>query len=382
MPRVLVLCEYPTLNGGERSLLAAVPALATAGFEICVACPPMGPLSASAASAGAVAVDWDPSAQSGANSLDDRRRHLQGVLRRVKADLLHANSTSMSRLSGPVAQALRLTSLGHLREMVGLSAAAIADLHGHASLLAVSHATRTFHIAQGLEASRVQVLYNGVSLEEFRPRPATGWLHSQLGIPPGSPLVGTIGQLVQRKGVDLFLMAAGQLTGEYGSAHFIVAGERFSVKPEAAEYERHLHELANASGLKGRVHFLGNVESVPSLLAELTLLVHPARQEPLGRVLLEAAACGVPIVATHVGGTEEVFAGADETALLTPPQDAGALAAGMQALLSDEPRRKKLGSAARLRVAEAFDIRLRAKDLADVYAEVMQRSDRKNNLAF
>jgi glycosyltransferase involved in cell wall biosynthesis len=74
------------------------------------------------------------------------------------------------------------------------------------------------------------------------------------------------------------------------------------------EYERVLHDLATQSSLQGHVHFLGVRNDVSEILNELTILLHTARQEPLGRVLLEAAASQVPVIATNVGGTGEIFA--------------------------------------------------------------------------
>ena len=74
-----------------------------------------------------------------------------------------------------MAAELRLPSLGHLRDIVKLSARAVADLNCHGRLLAVSHATRSFHIAGGIAAEKTHVVYNGVDLEEFCPdrQPAT-----------------------------------------------------------------------------------------------------------------------------------------------------------------------------------------------------------------
>ena len=179
------------------------------------------------------------------------------------------------------------------------------DLNGHARLLAVSRAAREFHVAQGLAAERTHVLYNGVDTQRFCPRSATGWLHRQLGIPESSMLVGTIGQLGPRKGQDV-LLPRQSLIHCLPNVHYVLVGERHSSKGESRQYEMQLHAVAKGA-LSGRVHFLGFRNDVPRLLNELDLLVHPARQEPLGRVLLEAAAAGVAVIATDVGGTREIF---------------------------------------------------------------------------
>ena len=104
----------------------------------------------------------------------------------------------------------------------------------------------------------------------------------------------------------MLLRAAAQIADRMPNAHYVIIGQRHSEKTESRQFERDLLD-ASARALVGRVHFLGRRNDVGRLLAELTLLAHPARQEPLGRVLLEAVAAGVAVVATAVGGTPEIF---------------------------------------------------------------------------
>jgi glycosyltransferase involved in cell wall biosynthesis len=274
----------------------------------------------------------------------------------------------MGRLSGPVAADLRLPGLSHLRDIIKLSAAAVADLNRHVRLLAVSRATRDFHAAQGLAAEKLRVLYNGIDLQEFHPRAPSGWLHARLGLPADAPLVGAIGQLVMRKGHDVLARAAAGLAARLPLAHWILAGARYSQKPEAVEYEAALRRTFAAS-MSGRVHFLGTLETIADLLPELTMLIHPSRQEPLGRVLLEAAASGVACIATDVGGTREIFPPAESAARLVPAGDAEALAAAIAELMQNPEERARLGLAARRRAEAAFDIRQAAAGLVRHYRD-------------
>jgi glycosyltransferase involved in cell wall biosynthesis len=124
-----------------------------------------------------------------------------------------------------------------------------------------------------------------------------------------------------RKGLDTLLAAAGRIAGGQPNAHFLIVGQRYSQKQEAFEYEAALHAVASQPPLAGRVHFLGLRDDMPGLLNELALLVHAARQEPLGRVLLEAAASAVPVIATAVGGTAEIFPGPILTVCRMPSSD-------------------------------------------------------------
>jgi glycosyltransferase involved in cell wall biosynthesis len=209
-----------------------------------------------------------------------------------------------------------------------------------------------------------------VDLERFQPRPRSGYLHRELGLAPEADLVGTIGQICLRKGQDVFLRAATILSDKLPNVHCLIVGERWSDKSESRQFETDLHAAATGP-LAGRVHFVGYRSDVNRILGELSLLVHPARQEPLGRVLLEAAASGVPVVATDVGGTREISPPGSETARLVPPDDPEAMAAAVLRLMGDKGLRACLGAAARRRAAEAFDANLAARGLVEHYREVV-----------
>lgn len=401
MARVLLLCEYPTLCGGEMSMLSTIDSLSRAAvserrpqledrhsrFEFVVAAPANGPLADALGARDVEVVPFeffDPSLSDGKRrSLGELRDRLRRILDTVRPDLLHANSLSMGRLSGPVAADRGLPSCAHLRDIVNLSRAACNDLNRHRRLLAVSEATRRFHTAAGLDADRTQTLYNGVDLERFTPGRATGRLHRELNLPRGAPLVGTIGQISLRKGTDVLLEVAQRVISHHDSVHFLLIGACHSTKREAREIEDRALAAEREGPLAGRFHFLGVRDDVPRVLRELTLLLHPARQEPLGRVLLEAAASGAPIVATEVGGTAEIFppkslcAGSpsaesdSQSAALVAPDRPDVLADEVLSLLGDPARRKRLAEAARRRAAAAFDIRHASSELARIYRELI-----------
>lgn len=369
MLEIFILCEYPTLNGGERSMLATLDGARAAGFSPVLVAPPEGPLADEAGNRGIELLAFQCRQANGSRvAQEPLRERLAEILRRRRPALLHANSLAMGRLSGPVAVDCGVPSVSHIRDIVGLSRQAVADLNRHRRLLAVSKATRDFHVAQGVDAKKVHVLHNGVDLDRFQPRSATGYLHRELQIAADVRLVGNIGQIGLRKGQDVLLRAAASLADHWPAVHYVLIGERNSDKDESRQFERSLHEAASGS-LAGRVHFLGRRMDVPQLLNELTLLVHTARQEPLGRVLLEAAAAGVPVVATDAGGTKEIFP-SEAAASLRPVDDASAIAAAIADLLEDDRRRKSLGEAARRRAEEAFDIRKAVTGLVAHYREL------------
>src|SRR4029079_18568990 len=100
MPRVLILCEYPTLLGGERSMLATLPAIAADGFDVLVAAPPRGPLAEELSRLGLTQLTCNTRDNSGRRfPLSHLRADLANVTRQSAPDLIHANSLSTARIS-------------------------------------------------------------------------------------------------------------------------------------------------------------------------------------------------------------------------------------------------------------------------------------------
>ena len=305
---VVILSEFESRHGGENSFLAVLPHLMRWGVRPIILAPDSGPYADGVRELGVELIGFRRTLPNGMIlTQSEFRDALTGELRRISPDLVHANSLAMGRLAGPVASRLNIPGLAHLRDIVRLNRQAVADLNENALLFAVSHATRKYHIAQGISPDKCHVVYNGVDQKVFRFREPIGFLHRELRLPHDAVLVGNIGQIAIRKGQLPLLMAMQQVVQTMPQAHLIVVGKRWSTKAETIEYERKLHELAATPLLQGHIHFLGVRHDVPAIMNELTVLLHGARQEPLGRVLLEAAASQVPVIATNVGGTSEIF---------------------------------------------------------------------------
>lgn len=381
--KVDVLCEFGSRNGGENSMLALLPPLRRRGVRFRVVAPPQGPL---ADAVRALDVELIPFEYEAGQSLFRRREQLGKLLWQIQSKIVHANSIAMGRIAMPVVADLATPSLVHLRDIVRLNRTAIRDLNRFRRMLAVSEATRRFHVEQGIYARACHVVYNGVDLERFRPGKSTGYLHQELGLPPDARLLAVIGQIGLRKGQDRLIESLSPIFMERPDVHLLVVGRRWSAKEESVRFEREIRQRAEREPfrhrVRDRVHFLGVRDDIPRLLNELTLLVHPARQEPLGRVLLEAAACGVAVVATDVGGTREIF----PDSLFTPPFDRpdrsasarivasevpGLFQRAVESLLGSEATRRRLGAAARRRVEEQFSSEIAADALFRHYQAVL-----------
>ncbi len=123
-------------------------------------------------------------------------------------------------------------------------------------------------------------------------------------------------------------------------------------------------------GLRDRVQFLGYRPDIPGLLAGCDLFVLPSLYEGLPLSILEAMAAGKPVVATAIGGTDEVIV-PDCTGLLVPPGDAPALATAIRTLLADPPLARRLARAGQARVATMFSAAQMVRQVTQVYDELL-----------
>lgn len=362
--RIAVACEYSSINGGERSLLAVVDELRNEAVEFLPLLPATdGALAAEFRRRGHALriVPW----QAGPDGL---ARDLNRLLSTAAPHLLHANSLTLARRIGGIAPQLPIPVSGHVRDIMALSDTAVRALNGLRGIVAVSAAASQELVRQGVRTDLVRTIHNGIALDQFHPRTPTGWLHRELGIPAAVPLVAVIGQICLRKGQDDFTAAAVLLSDEQPAPHFLLIGLRHSTKPESVAFDESITTTFTQQKMEQRLHRLGFRDDLAAILPELALLLHPARQEPFGRVLLEAAACGVPIVATDVGGTGELLKHGI-SAWLSPPHQPVALAEGMRALLQDRDRALQLGAGARA-AAERFSIVKSARQTLHYWREL------------
>jgi D-inositol-3-phosphate glycosyltransferase len=214
-------------------------------------------------------------------------------------------------------------------------------------------------VRMGADLRRMAVVPCGVDLTLFRADgPAAPW-H------PGRQRLLVVSRLVERKGIGDVIAAMAMLP----EAELVVAGGppagELAGDPEA----RRLTALAERAGVAGRVQLLGRVGrgDLPSLYRSADLVVNVPWYEPFGIVPLEAMACGVPVVASAVGGlVDTVVDGV--TGAHVPPRRPGLLAAALAGLLADPERRADLGAAGSLRARRRYGWDRIARSTLEVYA--------------
>ncbi|WP_436760252.1 glycosyltransferase [Streptosporangium sp. V21-05] len=204
--------------------------------------------------------------------------------------------------------------------------------------------------------SRTRVVPCGVDVGSFTPSGP----RRDLG--PG-PVLLAIGRPVRRKGVDTTIHALSRIPG----ATLVVAGGDLD-DPEAGRLSR----VAARCGVADRVRFLGRVgrESVPTLMRSADVVVSMPWYEPFGIVPLEAMACGVPVVASAVGGHLDTVV-PEVTGLLVPPREPHALGGALRRLLTAPSLLAAYGAAAAARARSRYDWHRIAAQTSAVYAEVL-----------
>ena len=341
--RIAQVFEHPTLSGGERSALEIARRLHGRGFLLTAFLPPKASLADELHELGVETVPFARIREpKGAEQPADRTAaalaaQLDGI------DIVHGNSLSTAQFTGRAGALRGIPAVSHVREIERLNPTRAARVAENDNVVAVSDAVRRHLVDQGVPVERVEVILNGVDPRRLRAESQLGDIRAELDIPRKALVFACIGQLSARKGTDVFLASAKRVLQTIPAAHALLVGARFSRKEESIAFERDLRETA--AEFAGRLHALGWRSDVPAILAGCDLLVHCARQEPLGRVLLEAAALGVPAVATDVGGTSEII----EDGLsgwLTAPDDPEGTAAAIERGLRDPSARNAAGAAA------------------------------------
>lgn len=207
-----------------------------------------------------------------------------------------------------------------------------------AEVFTVSHASRRLLVEHvGLSAARVKVIPNGVDTLRFSPGPQ----RAEAGV------IGTVGSLTAVKNHRLLIDVLARLRRQGLPVSLRIAGGG----PLRGELER----AARAAGVAELVEMPGPVDDVPGFLRGLDVFVLTSDSEQHPNALLEAMACGLPCVATDVGGVREVLGGGDYGALAAPG-DAQALTDAVAHLLRDAARRRELALASRGRVQQAYSL--------------------------
>ncbi len=373
--RLLYTSNWDRFFLSHRLVLAE--AARRAGYDVHVAVPP-GQHTAEILAAG-FPVHHFPLSRSGGQPLKEGVSvlALQRLYQRLKPDLVH-QVAQKAVVYGSLAVRLQLRArpavvnalagMGYTFLATGVRASARRAgmlrayrllLSGPRHMLILQNAddVRFFVDNEILPAERIRLIRgSGVDLSAFAARPE----------PDGPPVVALAARLLWHKGVREFVEAALALKGHWPEVRFVLVGDPDEGNPAAVP------GAVLAGWVRdGIVEHWGHRRDMPAVLASTHIVCLPSYREGLPKVVLEALACGRPVVASHEPGCREaVQDGVD--GLLVPVANSVALATAIDSLLRDPDRRRRMGAAGRAKVEAEFGVEHVSASTLEVYREVRQ----------
>lgn len=406
-PRVLHVLEA-TIGGTKRHLLELAPGLRALGWDVEVAAPRVR-----SASHGDVSF-WDDMRSAGVplHELPMRRAalapanaaalwRLSRLIRSGSYAIVHAHSSVGGALARPAAVLSSVSGTGGQSKIRGPARAGdpgarasgrsriVYTPHGYAFLTPGSPARRRLYLSIEQALGRITDRLIALSPTEAEATltnaivPPERLATIPLGIDPdalptdeeaqrfrqaegwgGAPVVATISRMTPQKDPLTWLRTAR-----------LVADARPDVRLVwiwGGEMEAEVRAEARALGLAGRIDFLGHRPDARALIAAADVFLLTSRFEGLPYSVIEALACGTPVVATAVVGTRDLVR-QDETGLLAPAGDASALAAHVVRLLNDSAEARRLADAGKTDILGRFSVQRMVEDTAALYESLLRR---------
>lgn len=360
LPRVAVLCAISGLGGAEFSLLELIANL-RGMYQFHLIVPGEGALKERAERAGAVTwiLPWPGviEATGETASLPSPLRllrlaaHLRSfaaqfyeLLNEIEPAVLITNAVKAHAMGALVRKRMNVPLIWYMRDGLeerAISRKLLALLSRRCDLaICISRYVAAQFRRYVSSSVPTQVVYNIVDLSRFRPGTAPA---KDLRKDSDEIWFGIVGAITPLKGHDIFLDAAKGVLNRLPNARFVIVGNNPYVTEEGLRYEDSLRYKVANSALRQRVKFLGFRNDMPNVFSQLDVLVQPNRgPEGLGRSVLEAMACGVPVIATNKWGPAELIE-QSSAGLLFCPMDKEQLMTHMLTLGEGESLRRIMG---------------------------------------
>jgi glycosyltransferase involved in cell wall biosynthesis len=315
---------------------------------------------------------------------------LTRLARQTATQIIHSNSTTAHLVGALAAERLKVPAIWHARDLVSLARIAPHLAPRTTQCIAISNCVAERLKSDGVPEEKIRVIYNGLDPDAWQPRAiADSHLRQSLGLDENKFLFGCASQLVPWKNHKAFIEAAARLTEDdkCGHARFVIIGG--DLWGEQQEYVQELRALVKQHELQDRFNFVPHQNDNDDALAALNAVVLPSREEPFGRVLIEAMALKKVAIAFAANGPSEIITH-EKDGLLAPlaqnadgveveelseeqitETEADSLAHAMKRVLLSEELRRDLGEEARRSVSEKFHIADSAQSVLDLYREVL-----------
>lgn len=292
------------------------------------------------------------------------------IIIRFKIDVIYFNSIFDMKYFNIIFHLIKIPSIAHIHVDEDDDSLRWAHVANADIVLFPSQSTMNSVLLHSpwLKLLNVDFVHNGIDVNMFYPRnPST--LRQELGFTTDSyPIIGIVGQVKEIKGQHIFIEACARLKRQGINAHYLIAGRSVS---NESNYMKYLKQLVIKSGLEKNLHFLGFRNDVPVLMSGIDLLVVPSSREPFGRVIIEAMACGTPVVASAVDGIMEIFKEGDG-GVFFPLNDLDVLVDKIKAFLSNPHYMREQSTKALELARNKYDQMAHTNKIANIISSMKQ----------
>jgi glycosyltransferase involved in cell wall biosynthesis len=369
--RVLQVIDDATVGGGQQHLLLLARGLAKRGFEISVACAPEGYL-----------VEELRKERIPCFSIVLRNRvslesfsKLKAIIKEFNPTILHTHGGTaglwgrLAAVRGRIPIRLHthhgLHSL-HWRDGARRRAALLVERllkHITTCSICVSQGEARLGFSHGvLDTERTVVIPNGIEIEKYSSNLDRRVVLEEFGFQEKEIVVGMVGRFHLQKGYEFALRAMPDILSSHSQVRFLLVGEG-ELLPE-------MRDLAARLGVGQFVRFAGTRYDVPRLLQAMDIFLLSSLWEGFPLTLLEASAAGKAIIATDVGGNNEIIE-AECTGLLIPPRRSEAIAEAVRRLITDQSLRDRLGEAAREKARRQYSAEKMIDATTELYSKLL-----------
>jgi len=217
----------------------------------------------------------------------------------------------------------------------------------------------------GFPHEQIKAIVNGVDTERFFPNPEIKEeIRKKLGLKKGSFCIGTVGSLRPVKNQSLLVHACKPILPRFDQIEVLIVGE--------GPLKSQLIQEVKTLGLSEKIHFAGGRPNIPEILNALDIFVLPSRSEGMPNAVLEAMACGVPAIATSVGGTAEIIEDG-KNGILIASEDELHLTRALTELIQNHEKRHTIGIEGRGRVLSHFSLKKMVSEYQVLYESLIQK---------
>ncbi len=296
---------------------------------------------------------------------------LRRLLRRLQPDIIHTNGFKMHVLAAWIRHP-KTPLVWHIHDYVSsrrLMSRLLRQFRGACTVAIVNSKSVAQDLERVLPDLRIVPVYNAIDLQRFSPagnKLDLDGIAKLTPAPDGTIRVGLIATFARWKGHKIFLEALARVPADLPIRGYVIGGPIYQTA--GSQWSKlELEQESDRLRLGNRLGFTGFIENVPAALRSLDIVVHASTSpEPFGMVIVEAMACGKPVIASQAGGAAELFVDG-ENALGHPPGDAEALARQIVRLAGDAQLRRTVGEAGRATVERLFHGKRMVQEVVAVY---------------